>query len=218
MPRYPEAAWYPSPHFSERGPYEVRLYVEHISGEGTFEGMRSWFENPDSRVSAHFGVARERRVDQYVDTTFAAWHAGIVNKPDTHTALIPGVNPNRYSIGIEYEGVPGEPLTEGQIEEAVKLHRWLDTVHPLFKIDRAHVVGHYQINSVDRPNDPGTAFPWDRLLEGIMKQLTDQERADAINALDTSWGIAQLLKSLKSEYGQQLEDATGTLKRLLGLS
>lgn len=91
-----------------------RLMVEHIM-QGTLEGTDSWFHNPDSRVSAHFGVGRDGRIIQWVDTGDQAWHAAAANS---------------YSVGVEHEGFSGEPLTDAQLDADAELLSWLHEKHP----------------------------------------------------------------------------------------
>jgi hypothetical protein len=44
--------------------------------EGTLAATDSWFLTPESQVSAHYGVARDGRIHQYVGESDTAFHAG----------------------------------------------------------------------------------------------------------------------------------------------
>jgi N-acetyl-anhydromuramyl-L-alanine amidase AmpD len=91
-----------------------RLMIMHIM-EGTLAGTDAWFHNPASRVSAHFGIGRDGKIVQWVDTNDQAWHAAAANS---------------YSIGVEHEGVSGNPLTDPQLDADAELLSWLHEVYP----------------------------------------------------------------------------------------
>ena len=59
---------------------KVIAIVDHIMA-GTLVGTDSWFQNPSSQVSAHFGVGKNGQIHQYVDINNVAWANGVVNKP-----------------------------------------------------------------------------------------------------------------------------------------
>jgi hypothetical protein len=97
-----------------------------------------------------------------------AWHAGIVNKPNW--SLHNGVNPNRRTIGIEHEGYKQNGgdgnLTVAQYQSTLWLHKLLIAKHSI-PVDQNHIIGHYRIDSVNRPNCPGVKFPWDKLFADL---------------------------------------------------
>jgi len=156
-----------SPNFSGRQGNKIIAIVNHITA-GKFPGCQSWLCNPTSSASTHYIVNRAGEIIQLVADSNAAWHAGGVNKPNW--SLYNGVNPNRYTIGIEHEGYTGAGgdgnLTEAQYQATLWLHRQLIEKHGI-PVDRDHIIGHYRINSVNRPNCPGPKFPWDRLFEDL---------------------------------------------------
>jgi N-acetyl-anhydromuramyl-L-alanine amidase AmpD len=139
---------------------------------GTLVGTRQWFQNPDSKVSAHYGVGKDGSIDKYVPTTSAAWHCGIVANP---TAQIykdnAPANPNDYMVGIEHEGQTGDVMPEAQYQATLWLHRRLSQAYNI-PVDRYHIIGHCELDS--RPSDqggraqcPGSGFPWDRLMADL---------------------------------------------------
>lgn len=150
-----------SPNYSTgRGGRKIIAIVDHITA-GLMPGTLSWLRNREAKASAHYLVTREGIVYQLVLDENTAWHAGIVNKPDW--PLYDGTNPNRYTIGIEHEGTPNKPLTEGQYQATLELHKMLMIKYNI-PPDRDHIIGHYRIDSVNRPNCPGPLFPWNRLF------------------------------------------------------
>jgi len=158
-----EEEWLPSPNFGSRQGKPIIAIVDHTTS-GTADSALSWFQDPTSKVSAHYLVTRSGRIIQLVKEGNAAYHAGNVNKPDW--ALYDGFNPNKYTLGIEHEGDSGEPLTEEQYQATLFLHKELTQKYSI-PIDTDHIIGHYRIDSVNRPDCPGPAFPWARLLNDL---------------------------------------------------
>ena len=116
---------------------------------GTLEGTYSWFKNPQSGVSAHYGIGLDGRVWRFVKDEDTAYHAG--TKYGTTSELVKekgALNPNAYTIGIEHEdnGQPDQERTEAQYEASSVL------VHQLCKtwdipIDAKHIIRHHEIRA-----------------------------------------------------------------------
>lgn len=160
----PNMKWVPSPNHSSSKGYRFIAIVNHIM-EGTLLGTDSWFSNPASMVSSHFGVGKDGAIHQYVDLNYPAWANGVVNKPDW-SLLVPGVNPNYYTISIEHEGKSGDIMPEAQYHATLALHRWLIGTLGI-PVTRDTIIGHYRIDSVNKSNCPGSGFPWDRLFKDL---------------------------------------------------
>ena len=159
-----EIEWAPSPNYGKgRKGRKIIAIVSHITA-GTFPGCLSWMRNPQAKASAHYLVTRQGKIYQMVRDEDTSWHAGAVNKPSW--PLYDGSNPNRYTIGIEHEALPGERLTEMQYQATLWLHKQLIAKHGI-PIDEGHIIGHYRIDSVNRPNCPGPGFPWQRLFSDL---------------------------------------------------
>ena len=115
MAVYPGADWRPiGVNFSAGGQART-IVVAHIM-EGTLAGTDSWFRNPASGASAHFGVGKTGVVYQWVDTASTAWHCAAGNA---------------YTIGIEHEGFTGEALTPAQVSASAGILAWAHGVHPV---------------------------------------------------------------------------------------
>lgn len=160
----------PSPNFgfprgtTGRAGNNVIAIVEHIM-QGTLPGTDSWFGNPTSQVSAHFGVGKNGEIHQYVDLNNAAWGNGVVNTP-SWPLLIPNTNPNYYTVSIEHEGQSGDQFSEAQYQASLSLHRWLiETLN--LQINENTLIGHNKIDSVNKVNCPGSGFPWQRLFADL---------------------------------------------------
>jgi len=160
----PTIKWLGSPNFSSPRGYKTMAIVDHIM-EGTLAGTDSWFANPASKVSSHFGVGKNGEIHQYVDLKNHAWANGSLNKP-TWPLLIPGVNPNYYTVSIEHEGKSGEVMPEAQYQATLALHRWLIATLGI-PVTRDNIIGHHRIDSVNKSRCPGTGFPWDRLFKDL---------------------------------------------------
>jgi Negative regulator of beta-lactamase expression len=161
-----EATWNPSPNYSagRKGRVPIAI-VNHITA-GAFPGCRSWLCNPQSQASAHCLINRLGEIYQLVKDEDTAWHAGIVNHPDW--SLYDGANPNRYTLGIEHEGFDGT-LTEAQYQAILALHKlWIAKFN--LQVSTDTIIGHYRIDSVNRPNCPGPNFPWQRLFSDLQRQ------------------------------------------------
>ena len=101
------------------------------------------------RVSAHFLIARDGGLTQFVGCADRAWHAG--------ESLFEGrTRCNDFSLGIELEGTDTLAYTNAQYSVLGRLSRTLFAAYPL----RA-VRGHNDV-SAPRKTDPGAAFDWQR--------------------------------------------------------
>ncbi|MEI7554860.1 peptidoglycan recognition family protein [Candidatus Chlorohelix sp.] len=149
--------------------------VDHIM-QGTLDATTSWFMNPSAEASTHFGVGKDGRIIQYVRLENSAWGNGPVNKPDPNIewladAISKGINPNRLTVSIEHEGKTGEAFTETMYQATFFLHKQI--IRQLnIPVDRHHIIGHYQIDSVNRPLCPGKGFPWDRLMADLKAEFS----------------------------------------------
>ena len=166
-----QAEWRGSPNFWKgRDGQKVVAIVDHIMA-GTLGGTDSWFRNPASEVSAHYGIGRDGRVWQWVATGDTAWANGLLNKPDTGISWLAAcvahsTNPNRVTISIEHEGQTGDSFTEAQYQATLALHRYLVAAFAI-PVDDQHIIGHCRIDSINRAQCPGKGFPWARLFADL---------------------------------------------------
>jgi AmpD protein len=101
-------------------------------------------------VSAHFYIRRDGTLWQFVSVDHRAWHAGQSHYRGRSQC-------NDDSIGIELEGLEGEPFEQAQYTQLSQLCQELHQHHPI-----AHVAGHEHI-APGRKQDPGAGFDWNRL-------------------------------------------------------
>lgn len=160
----PSIQWVGTPNFTPgrqgRAPIAI---CNHITA-GAYPGCLTWMQNPDAEASAHYLVTKAGKILQLVKDEDMAWANGKANKPTW--PLYDGTNPNLYTLSIEHEALAGEGLTEEQYQATLWLHAKLVKRWGI-PIDRDHIIGHYQIDSVNRPNCPGAQFPWDRLVSDL---------------------------------------------------
>jgi N-acetylmuramoyl-L-alanine amidase/Putative peptidoglycan binding domain len=110
---YPGAQWH-GPVPNQGGAMgNVRLGVVHIES-GSQAGTDAWFHNPNAQVSAHFGIAKDGTVYQWVDTSRIAWAEAAYND---------------CAISVENEGYSGEQLTFAQAVALSKLMVWVYQTH-----------------------------------------------------------------------------------------
>lgn len=168
----------PSPNFGPRPPaVEVSLAIVHSISlppgayggsaiEQLFTNHLDWSAHPyfetirGLEVSAHFLVQRDGALTQFVSCDDRAWHAGTSRWRDRG-------NCNDWSIGIELEGLEGQPFELAQYRQLARLLRVLSTRYPLVE-----VVGHEHV-APGRKADPGAGFDWP-----VLRRLLRRKRPD----------------------------------------
>ena len=104
------------------------------------------------RVSAHFFMARNGKLVQFVSVNRRAWHAGVSIWRGRERC-------NDFSVGIELEGTDEKPYTVKQYARLARLMRELAQRYPSIQ----GVAGHADI-APGRKTDPGRSFDWERLM------------------------------------------------------
>ncbi|MEO3756021.1 peptidoglycan-binding protein [Streptomyces sp. B6B3] len=149
---YPDALWVPanSANYSSGRSQAISAVVIHVT-QGSYAGTISWFQNPDSEVSAHYVVrSSDGEVTQMVRDADTAWHAR---------------SGNAYSVGIEHEGWVDDPawFTDAMYRSSAALTAHLADEYGIPK-DREHIVGHSEVPDNDH-TDPGPNWDWDYYME-----------------------------------------------------
>ena len=153
-----DITWIGSPNYSRgRHGYRPEAIVVHIM-EGTLSGTDAWFRNRDSGVSAHYGIGLTGEVHQYVHEADAAWHAGRKSSDAPWALLKSGVNPNRYTIGIEHEGYADDAWSDAMLAASARLIKEV-ALRWGIPIDRRHVIGHREIYTVKTCPGRGVSLP-----------------------------------------------------------
>lgn len=167
-PAKPPVVSNPSPNRGyPSGRHRPEAVVWHIT-EGT--NSLGWLTSPASQASSNYLIDRDGTIHELVPPTESAWANGRVARPNTANPLIAGwqregINFNQRTVSIEHEGFSslgrGGALTAAQIESTAKLTAWLCCEFGIAP-DRQHILGHFEIDDVDRHNCPGFATAeWD---------------------------------------------------------
>lgn len=148
--------------------HSISLPPGHYLGDAVhqlFTNQLDWSAHPyfkqieGLRVSAHFFIRRNGAIWQFVSCDDRAWHAG-------QSCYRGRDNCNDDSIGIELEGLEGEPFEDAQY---AALHHLCLIIFQRYPI--AHIAGHEHI-ATGRKFDPGPGFDWLRLQRSL--QLEDR--------------------------------------------
>ncbi len=155
----------------------VRAVVLHIAA-GSLASVFPTFNDPQRQASAHFCVGKDGTIEQYVsinDTAFGnglAWDAvnqqwlnarNKVVKP-TWQDLLPKLNPNFYTVSIEHEGQSADTWTPEMYAANNRLLLWLAAQLNLTYVAHRTLIGHYEIDNVDKAQCPGPNVEYDRVV------------------------------------------------------
>jgi len=140
--------------YTARGGRTIDHIVIHTV-EGSEAGCISWFQNPRSKVSAHYVVGHGGRITQMVADGDIAWHAG-------------NWNMNTRAIGIENEGYAWRNTWTGaQYDALARLVAHLCDRYGI-PVDRSHVIGHVEVPGATH-TDPGPHFDWSRFMSDVRR-------------------------------------------------
>ncbi len=162
-------------YWNGRNGWKPDIIVCHIT-EGSFNSAVSWLTNTESRASAHYVVGAKGEVENLVDLKNTAWCNGDINKPTNTIVKSRGSNPNYYTYSIEHEGFSYKDrygdLTESQYQSTLKcmkeiIRHMKNEYNVDFQIDRNHIIGHYEINSIGKVNCPGKNFPFNKIINDL---------------------------------------------------
>ena len=189
----------PSPnHDARAAPIDILLlhYTGMRSGEAACERLC----DAGSKVSSHYLVYEDGRIDQLVPEARRAWHAGVSAwKGETEI--------NSRSIGIEIVN-PGHEygyrdFPQAQIEALIALCRDIVARHA---IPSERVLAHSDIAPA-RKQDPGERFPWGRLAAagvGIWIEPTPISEGDALAPAQRGEDIT-MLQAMLMKFGYSAE-------------
>lgn len=113
----------------------------------TIAGLWATFNSPAHGASAHFGVAKDGEVWQFIDTANRAWS-------------VDGDTIDGNWASIENIAVPGDELTDEQMDVVVRLLRWLNVQHSV-PLTVAHTksssgLGYHSLFGKGHPACPGS--------------------------------------------------------------
>jgi AmpD protein len=131
--------------------------------ESLFTNCLDWNAHPyfqeieGLQVSSHLLIRRCGEVIQFVPFGRRAWHAG-------ESCFRGRSCCNDFSIGIELEGTDDTPYTDEQYRHLTGVAQALMGAYP--QISPALIAGHSDV-APGRKTDPGPAFDWLRLYDGL---------------------------------------------------
>jgi len=177
--------------------------VDHIS-EGTMSSLIDWFTSKgNTGSSSHFGISKKGEVVQFVKIEDRAWCNGLIKDPSADMIHQVGldINPNQYTISIEHEGRYRETkgaLTAEQLEASIKTHAYIIAYvkkHFNFEIpvNRKHIIGHYEIDAINKINCPGKDFQWFELVQEVQILLNQNTLLD----IEGHWGEEFMKRAVK---------------------
>ena len=152
----------------------VRAVVLHIA-EKTLRQVAQTVGNAASLSSAHFAIGKDGTIEQYVSIRDTALANGLrpagnswftrSNKPVSPSwpDIVAGVNPNVYTISIEHEGFPADPWTQPMAEANNRLLQWIAAQTGLTYLPHHTLIGHSEIDPIDKPNCPGPQADLERI-------------------------------------------------------
>jgi N-acetylmuramoyl-L-alanine amidase len=154
-PDHKNARVVPSPNHDARST-PVDILLLHYTGMKTAEAALARLIDPAAKVSSHYLVHEDGRIDQLVAEARRAWHAGLSSWKDA-------TDVNSHSIGIEIVN-PGHDFgyrdfPAAQIDAVIALSRDILARH---SITKERVLAHSDVAPA-RKQDPGEKFPWARL-------------------------------------------------------
>jgi len=118
------------------------------------------------KVSAHLLIRRDGEVIQFVPFQRRAWHAGDSRFRGRSCC-------NDCSIGIELEGVDDAAYSDAQYQQLVMVIESIMNAYPAITI--RSIAGHCDV-APGRKTDPGPAFDWLRLYDGINEHARERDR------------------------------------------
>ena len=187
---YGPAKWVPahSSNFTTGRTQAIDTIVVHVT-QGSYAGSISWYQNPESNVSAHYTIrSSDGEVTQSVRDADTGWHAR---------------NANPHSLGIEHEGFVDDPawFTDAMYRSSAALTKHLADKHNIPK-DREHIVGHVEVPGNDH-TDPGPHWDWDHYMELVGGDPGDP--GDPSDPVDLNFGSYENLSEGSS--GAQVKAA-----------
>ena len=172
----------PSENYNSRNGVVPDCICNHITASSTASSAYNWFQSKDNTdSSAHFIIDKDGTVYQCVSIQNMAWANGNSLNPSSSSYYKNAksdivsnrrMNANLYTVSIEHVCVSGGNLTSAQLQASIELHKYIiSEVKRIYGVtipaNRQHILGHYQISPVNKPNCPGEDFPYDKIIAGL---------------------------------------------------
>jgi N-acetylmuramoyl-L-alanine amidase len=208
-----------SPNRGERhGRGRPDCLILHYTGMPTGEAALKVLLDPSSELSAHYFVWEDGSIDQLVAEIDRAWHAGKARWKGESDL-------NSASIGVEIVN-PGHdggspPFPGRQIAATVALAH---DICARWEIAPERVLAHSDVAPA-RKQDPGEAFPWERLWRAGVGHWTqpaplsggalfaDEEECPPVRALQTMLALYGYGVEITGVYDRQTRQAVAAFQR-----
>jgi hypothetical protein len=154
------------------------LVVDHIM-QGFLRTIVDWASNGQSKIIVHFGIDRVGRIVQFHPVNQVGRHVSGIISPVSKLVKARGqdagtTGANGYCIGIEHEGCSVDPMYGGKpfspasmiysptnpwpaamVDASIAIKVWcFKNVPSLGSPSRDTVIGHYEVDARNRPDDP----------------------------------------------------------------
>jgi len=184
--------------------------VYHITADNKRKQALSWFQNSAARVSAHYIITPNGDIFLCVNPNMKAYHAGVKKNPTAEIIKDNYVsNPNEFLLGIEVVA-NGNDITDKQFKALKELTIYLCKEFNI-KINRYHLIGHNEINVIDKTLDPISSYSINEIIRGIENDIIidrlNLENAELIkqNKLDTR--IIKKVRKYSSDMKRRLTES-----------
>ncbi len=143
------------------GPEIEQLFTNKLDWDG-----HSYFDEIRGlEVSAHLLIRRDGEAVQFVPFEKRAWHAG-------ESCFRGQLACNDFSVGIELEGQDELAYDDRQYQTLTAVLAALIRTYP--QLSARRIAAHSDV-SPGRKTDPGPAFDWLRLYDGLNLELSQEE-------------------------------------------
>jgi N-acetylmuramoyl-L-alanine amidase len=190
-----------SPNRGERrGRGRPDCLILHYTGMATGDAALKVLLDPASELSAHYFVWEDGAIDQLVRESERAWHAGKASWKGE-------CDLNSASIGVEIVNLGHDggspPFPERQIAATIALAR---DVCERWRIAPERVLAHSDV-APSRKQDPGEAFPWERLQGSGVGHWTKPAplSGGALFAHEEEGPTVRALQAMLALYGYGVE-------------
>jgi hypothetical protein len=144
-----DVEWIGSPnHYNGRNGWPVVAIVVHTMA-GTLASCDSWFNNPASQVSSHYGIGLKGEQHQYVKLADGSWANGILEPGNEWVGIVGNsANPNYQTVTIETEdnGSGATPVSDQQYAGTLAVAQLAMQTYPSIK----YLMGHNIISPSSR--------------------------------------------------------------------
>ena len=159
--RYPLATWRPGPTSKQGYPGAMSRTGKGVvlhSMEGSLAAALGELDNLERRASWHFSNPKSGPLLAHYELEAVTWHAGY--------------EANRLYVGVEHEGVAGQPLTESQIANDVGLLQWLWEKEHWLRFERRLTL--WEHNEFMATACPSGRIPWAEIIRRLTTVTVDE--------------------------------------------